>query len=165
MAHCRRPRPLSILRGPPPPLRNFTSTRSTCLLSLERKRKRNLERDRTIAGQREGERETERGEDLSSFSFYEWKNDDDDDDDDDDTVRYRIFKRRNGKKGVGFRLKEGSEGEGKRPSLIARAKISRDKWRARFYARFLLSFEESMKIHTVARRKYPSFKMDGFRWI
>jgi len=24
---------------------------------------------------------------------------------------------------------------------------------------------QNMKIHTVARRKYPSFKMDGFRWI
>lgn len=29
----------------------------------------------------------------------------------------------------------------------------------------LRAFAENMKIHTVARRKYPSFKMDGFRWI
>lgn len=29
----------------------------------------------------------------------------------------------------------------------------------------LPAFAENMKIHTVARRKYPSFKMDGFRWI
>lgn len=27
------------------------------------------------------------------------------------------------------------------------------------------SLAQNMKIHTVARRKYPSFKMDGFRWI
>lgn len=63
---------------------------------------------------------------------------------------------------VGSRSARGEKG---RNNVAVCENINGQTASARFYAHTSSPSERSMKIHTVARRKYPSFKMDGFRWI
>lgn len=113
MAHCRRPR--SLDSSWTPPLRNFTSTRSTYLFSLERERKRNLERDRTIV---------ERERIFFLFHFTNGRTTTT------TTIPFDIEFSSGETKKRGWVSVKRDRREGKHPSIV-RAKILRDKWRAR----------------------------------
>lgn len=116
MAHCRRPR--SLDSSWTPPLRNFTSTRSTYLFSLERERKRNLERDRTIV-------ERER-----IFFLFHFTNGRTTTTMTTTTIPFDIEFSSGETKKRGWVSVKRDRREGKHPSIV-RAKILRDKWRAR----------------------------------